>query len=276
MSAIEFLPVGLHPGLPEGVYHAKALGVASKSALDEINISPAHYLAWVNGERSKKDSDALSFGRMGHCAIFEPDVFSRRYIAAPDFGDLRFKENKQAKKEWLATIGDQEVAEADDIRTLSGIQKSIHAHQLIRNLLSNGVGELSAAWDDPETGIRCKLRADYYVEKLATVVDLKLVADASPDGFAKAVANRRYHVQDAFYRGGFAALGRELRHFVFVAVEKEAPFASAVYVLSAEAVEAGERSAQSGLRTMATCLEKNTFPGYAPGIQTISLPRWAA
>lgn len=269
------LPLGFLPHLSADDYHARELGLVSKSALDQLHRSPAHYLAWVNGERSKT-TEAMAFGRAGHCAIFEPEAFAARYIEQPDFGDQRFKENKLRKQAWLEENPDREPLDPDEMRRLHGVQASIHRHDLIRRLLSRGIGESTVSWVDAETELRCKSRADYYVESLATVVDLKLVEDASFDGFRKSIARYRYFVQDALYRAGFAAVGKPIEHFVFVAIEKEAPFASAIYALDADGVSRGHTAAREGLAEMRRCLKENKWPGYPAGIQTVDLPPWAA
>jgi hypothetical protein len=95
------LPLGFLPDLPSEVYHAPRLGVVSKSALDKLRKSPAHYYAWATGQL-EKSTPALAFGRAGHCAIFEPDQFDKLYVVEPEFGDCRFKENKLKRDAWRA------------------------------------------------------------------------------------------------------------------------------------------------------------------------------
>jgi exodeoxyribonuclease VIII len=122
----------------------------------------------------------------------------------------------------------------------------------------------------------CKSRADYWVRGKRLVVDAKTTLDASPEAFAKSVYNYRYHVQDALYRAGFAANGERIDHFALLAVEKEPPYAVAVYTLDAEAVSKGHFAARSNIEVLADCVTRNEFPGYGNGVQELSLPRWAA
>lgn len=269
------LKPGFYPSLPSEVYHAPRLGVVSKSALDQLRRSPAHYLAWATGQR-EKTTPALVFGTAGHCAVFEPEKYARRYVVEPDFGDCRFKENKTKRDAWRAEHSGFELLTSEDAAKHKAIQTSIHRHELVRRLLSEGQRESTLVWVDPETELTCKIRADFYAERFETVVDLKLVEDASPGAFAKSVGRYYYHVQDALYRAGFSASGKPARYFLFVAIEKEAPFASAVYQLDADAVAAGHDRARSGMEQMAECIKTNSFPGYPLGIQIVSLPPWAA
>src|SRR5690606_1095926 len=105
---------------------------------------------------------------------------------------------------------------------------------------------------------------------------VKSCLDASEDAFRRDVAKYRYHVQDALYRAGFDAAGESVQHFVFIACEKTPPYAVAVYSLDAEGVGKGYSLARRDMATMAECLRTGEWPGYPVGIQTITLPPWAA
>ncbi|ADE87957.1 exonuclease VIII [Escherichia phage vB_EcoM_ECO1230-10] len=142
--------------------------------------------------------------------------------------------------------------------------------------------------------------------------DLKTTEDASPEGFAKSIANWRYDVQHAYYIDGTRlALEQgkcnppqegkaELsvywtdpvtgvlcrcrpdfwrgypKHFAFIAVEKKPPYAVGVYVLDSEGVEIGRAQYQHDLRVYAECVRSGEWPGYGDKVQTISLPGWHA
>ena len=101
-------------------------------------------------------------------------------------------------------------------------------------------------------------------------MDLKTTTDASPKGFAKSVASFRYHVQAAHY----LAAGL-FDKFIFIAVEKEAPYAVACYELDADALTEGQRLRGRDLQRIANCRAMAAWPGYGDELQTISLPGWA-
>jgi len=83
------LPHGIHRGIPESDYHRPVLGLASKSTLDDVRRSPAHYFANVTGVTESSSSDAFAFGTAFHCATLEPERFGQEYAAELDFGDCR-------------------------------------------------------------------------------------------------------------------------------------------------------------------------------------------
>lgn len=270
------IPFGLHPHLAAEQYHQRELGVVSKSALDLVHRSPAHYLAWVKGELPDEETPALTFGRAFHCAILEPDVFASTYAAEPVFGDCRLKANKAARDEWRAEHAGRELISFDDHTTLLGMAAAVRKHPLASKMIRDGRSELTVSWKDPDTGLRCKSRADYYVPKLGMVADVKSTLNASPEEFKRSVVKYRYHVQDALYRAGFAEAGEPVQHFVFIAIEKAPPYAVAIYSLEEEGIGRGYSAARRDMETLAECVERNVFPGYAPGIQSLELPPWAA
>jgi hypothetical protein len=264
---------GIFPDMPGDEYHAPQLGRISKSALDQVAQSPLHYYHWLANGRS--DTPALRFGRAFHMAVLEPELFAYTYACEPDFGDCRRTANKQARADWRAEHADHEHISADDWTATLEMRAALERHPLASRLLSDGRPELTVRWRDEETGLPAQMRADYYLEKHATIVDIKSDLCASAATFRRTVATRRYHVQDALYRAGATAAGLPAEHFVFVVVEKSAPWAVAIYELDAEASGRGHQLMREDISTLADCLERGEWPGYPETIQTLDLPPWA-
>lgn len=180
--------------------------------------------------------------------------------------------------EWLQNNGQRTVLSAEQWDQLHRMRDAVMAHPAACALLTKvpGKAELSVYWNDPATGVLCRCRPDWWRED-DVLVDLKTCEDASPEGFAKSMANWRYDVQAPFYLDGVRlATGRKPRGFVFVAVEKKPPFAVGVYVLDSESLELGRAQYVADLRAYAECLRTDTWPGYGDKIQTISMPAWHA
>lgn len=271
---ISSLPVGLHPGIAESDYHARAEHIASKSALDAIDRSPAHYLAWRAEPR--EPTPAMRFGSAFHAALLEPDRFARAYAAEPDFGDCRNKDNKRRRDDWRAEHDGATPISLDDATTIERMVASVRAHPLARAMLVGGEPELTVRWTDDVTGLPCKGRLDYYAKARGLIVDVKTAADASPAAFRRSVADYRYHVQGALYLQGTQAARADARAFVFVVVEKAPPYAVATYMLDAQALSRGAAAARRNLDTLAECIRTNNWPAYPVAIQDLSLPPWAA
>lgn len=180
--------------------------------------------------------------------------------------------------EWIANNAGRIVLEDATWQTLMAMRDSVMAHPVANALLTGkpGVAEHSIYWIDEQTGELCRCRPDWWRED-DIFVDVKTTNDASPEGFAKSIVNWRYDVQDPFYRDGFrAATGRDLRAFIFLAVEKKAPYAVGVYVMDAESIALGRAQYRADLQRYAECKAADQWPGYGDKIQTISLPAWHA
>jgi hypothetical protein len=245
-------------------YHADP--AVSASHLHAIARSPYHYWSrYLDPNRKPVEpTAAMRLGSLMHCAVLEPDELLQRYGVAPD---RRTKAGKE-QAERMATEGMEAVSESDMALALS-MASSVRNHPAAAALLAQGKAEQSFWWDDLPTGLRCKCRPDWYYG--ATVVDLKTTTDASPAGFARSVATFRYHVQASHYLAGLHGAER----FVFIAVEKTAPYAVAVYELDAEAMAAGNELRLRDLRMIADCRATGEWPGYGDDCQALSLPKWA-
>lgn len=62
---------------------------------------------------------------------------------------------------------------------------------------------------------------------------------------------------------------------MIVAVENDDPYDVVVYDVPQESIDAGRKAYRGWLAQLATCREKNEWPGYATGRQLLLPPRWA-
>jgi PDDEXK-like domain of unknown function (DUF3799) len=259
------------------VYHRRVLGELSKSGCDKVAQCPASYREWCEPTGPQPEpTKAMLFGSAFHMAALEPARFEATYAVMPNFGDGRTAAAKAAKADWFAANGGKtEISDADHAqihRMIAGIL----AHPAASRLMLDGIPEVSLRWQDSETGLQCKGRADLYVPSRKLCVDLKTTEDASPEAFCKSVANYGYHRQDAIYRAGFAACGEPIDHFAIIAVEKSRPHNVAVYTLDAHAIELGYASFRSCAAIVAECMRTGVWPGYGDDVRELSLPKWAA
>ena len=239
----------------------------SKSGLDRLAISPAHYQAWLTEPRI--ETPALKFGSAAHCGILEFERFERDYIPAPDGLDRRTKAGKELFAELEAS--GKTIIGINDLDVICRMRASVFAHPAARELLSEGIAETSHF--STIDGVSVKCRPDWLSGGI--VVDLKTTQDASLNGFSKSIANYRYAVQAAFYSDILASLGHDVVAFLFIAVEKTAPYAVGVYELDDMSLEIGREQYQRDLDTYRRCVASGEWPAYSNGIEKISLPRWA-
>jgi hypothetical protein len=104
-------------------YHADTSAI-SKSGLDLVHRSPAHYYAAkLDPDRpaEKKDTPALRFGRAFHTLVLEPDLFFQEYAVLPEKVDRRTKAGKEAWAEFEAELGGREALTAEDGQRLGAM-----------------------------------------------------------------------------------------------------------------------------------------------------------
>lgn len=266
---------GVYEGIPNAEYHCGP-GI-SKSGLDLVHRSPMHYHAVVTSANDRTPTAAQELGTAAHALILEPDVFADSYVLAPKF-DRRTKEGKSAAAEFDEENAGKICLQPEVWEQLHDMSNAVHAHPAASALLISvpGEAEKSVYWLDPQTGVLCRCRPDWWRDD-NVIVDLKTTEDASPEGFAKSMANYRYDVQAAYYLDGIhQATGTRPKAFVFIAVEKKPPYAVGVYVLDSESLELGRAQYQHDLRIFAECERTGEWPGYGDKIQTITLPAWYA
>lgn len=258
----------LQPGMIEldaDTYHADRSAV-SKSWLDRIDRSPAHLRAYLDG--AKKDTPALLLGRLVHTAVLEPDLIDSEFVTTPTDINRRTKDGKAEYAAWQAENDSKTIVTADQFQLAIAIRDSVLKNRAAKTLLQSGNPEQTVVWENTETGEKCKARADWLRENV--IVDVKTTIDARPDPFARAIANYRYDVQTSHYEEGF-----DMNRFVFIAVEKEPPYAVAVYAADDLIRARGKKARDKNLRTYAECKATASWPGYEEVIHTIHLPRWA-
>jgi exodeoxyribonuclease VIII len=168
----------------------------------------------------------------------------------------------------------REIITVEENTKLTAIRDAVRSHPAAAKALAGSpVIEQSIFWD--ADGIACRCRPDAVTER-GVILDLKTTRDASPEGFAKSIAQYRYHVQAAFYSDGYkAAFGEAPRGFVFIAVETEPPYLVAVYVASETMTSRGRIEYQTDLDTFRECVATDTWPGYSSSPLTLDLPKWA-
>lgn len=256
--------------MPNDVYHSHELGAVNNSSFEHLGKSPAHYQMWIN-ETSKK-SDSMKFGTLVHELLLEPDLFKDKYSFIPKI-DKRTKEGK-AKYNELLELSEGKILVEEDV--YNSVKKSVEAfknHPWFKVLLSDGIAEQSFFWKDKETGVLCKIRADYYIPSLNLVVDIKTTLDATD--FGRSSAKYGYHTQNAFYIDGLREVTGVEPDFIFFIVESSEPFGVKLVRLDNDSQDLGRNKYRELLSVYAKCLETGDWTGYKHEIETIRLPSWA-
>jgi exodeoxyribonuclease VIII len=247
-------------------YHAQRDFIGS-SDLRRLLRSPAHFQT-----TSAFSSSAQEFGTLVHQRVLEPDDWAARCRVAPKI-DRRTKEGK-AIAEQLALQeqidGIKFIAE-DLFKQVELCAGSVLSSVGPTGLLAGGLAEVSGFARDFH-GIDAKIRPDYMRDDL--IVDLKTTHDARPDAVIRSVMNYQYHVQASYYLSVAKAIDGKSRRFVWIFVEKDAPFGVQIYEPSEAMLSNGWALFNRAIEIYRECRDLEHFPGYSTAIQKLELPRW--
>jgi PDDEXK-like domain of unknown function (DUF3799) len=128
---------------------------------------------------------------------------------------------------------------------------------------------------DPETGIKCKVKIDWWHDP-RQILDVKSAIDVTSVGFARACARLHYPLSAAMYCEAVEQVTGDGPDWAFIACEKERPHTVAVYRASEAFMRRGCDDFRRALDKLAECRERGRFPmlqgeGWW---EPIELPRW--
>lgn len=252
---------GIYPLMTNKEYHADpALGSTSLKTL--AMRTPAH---WKYESENPVHKDVYDIGTLTHSLILEDDTSLHVVIDVEDKRGNKWKlPADEAKANRLIPVTPAEWA------GIVAMRDSVMAHPLARNAFTNHRAEESVFWE--EEGQMFKARPDAW--KNGLVADLKTALSANPNDFGRAAFDYGYFMSAPHYQSGIKAATGEDVKFVFVNVEKTAPYLVSVTELTPEALDYGRQMLARAKRVYASCKASGNWPGYAP-FTTVELPKFA-
>lgn len=235
----------------------------SRSELFQIAKSPLHFK--YAQENPTERSAALTFGAACHKYILEADDFFNEYVIAPQV-DRRTKEGKEKYNQFLAECGDREVISATDYDIITDMGDAIKANKAASELLyADGAKyEQSFFWTDSMTGEAVKCRPDAMVEVDGKkyIIDYKTTTSCADGQFEWSARKYGYKLQAGMYREGVFQNTLDDYGFIFIAQEKDAPYAVRIYVCTEEFINEGYDQYRELLGIYHHCKETGIWYGY--------------
>jgi hypothetical protein len=261
---------GLYKNLSDTEYFA--IDAFSRSFGKDLKRSPMHAKYWK--ENPKEPTENLKFGTFLHVGIITPSELKNKYYRSVKL-DKRKGDDKAIDKYLDKQNEGKLEAKPKWFSALQGIIFRLKEHPSARKLLSGvDMREATAVWENKKTGVLCKARADLINTELETIIDLKSCNDARSMPFGKDIVNYSYDLQATAYLEGFKAAGVNVRRFVLIAIEKDPPYAVAVYEVPIEVIIACQNEWHEYLKTYSECKANNRWPGYSDGVQFAEIPNW--
>ena len=257
-------------------YHAHP--DVSSSQLKHMLRTPAHFKASL--QVPKEPSDAMKLGSLVHTLLLEPHLVDDEYTVMPKF-DRRTKQGKADYEDWLEHNAHKSIITADQMDTATAMTDSLKQSSVAKLLKVNRtLIEASIFYSDAVTGIDCRVRPDFLITPCdafptGLIVDLKTTENASQNAFMRTIANFGYHLSAAMYLDGYEAHFGTRPAYIWLVVERDAPYAVASYTPSDEMLERGKADLDTALAQLKACRDADSYPAYGSEIMTIDLPKWA-
>jgi hypothetical protein len=272
------------PDLDEQAYH-KGPGV-SNSRLGEIAISYGLF------QMGTPDRKAFKFGRAAHCFTLENNRFKRSYAIDTEYtgkSEVSLLLNK-------IQYNGKALLSPTDMATIQSCHERIYQHRGAVALMKEGVLE-SAFYYKHESGALLRSKLDGYVENPSDELRalLKELGLTLRDGvdivfdykFSESVGNENgefdqsiytygYYRQAAMYSNMYKYVKKKENVFIYINVEKKAPFDVVLYLVDPATIEAGEMDLGELIeRYLAWSKEPPKWTGRSESIQLASLPHFA-
>jgi len=250
----------------------------SRSKLVAFNRSPLHF--WheaLNPEKEQeeapliiKQTNAKEYGNALHTYVLEPPKFCEEYYITPKINRATKKGKEEFKEHQEKARGKLLICE-EAFKSIAHVMNGLSRHKQALTLLADAQIEKSIYWTDPDTGIQCKVRPDVWHSNM--IVDLKTTVDASQKSFQRSIFQFAYHIQAGMIQEALrVSQGIHMENFVYLAVEKQAPYASAIYMLSPEIVSQGVAEFKNILIGIKECMDSGHWPSYPTAM--IDMPSW--
>lgn len=245
----------------------------SITRLKEMRRSPLHYRHRLT---NPKETTPLTLGKASHCAVLEPERFSRDHAIwsrRTESGNLGPRNGKWWDAFRMEHVGKTIITE-DEFVDVGAIQKAVRDNVDAMLYLANGDPEVTLQWTIWSRP--CKGRVDWLttVDDEPILVGLKTSRDCRHFAFGSQAAKLGYHLQWAYYFDGYEGITGKRPKVVEIVVENEAPHAVVVYVIPDDIIQQGRDEYMVLLEQLAECERTNSWPGPAIGEQILTLPSW--
>lgn len=245
----------------------EAVPALSYSGMKELLRSPRHYQHWLLNPR--EETKALRIGKATHAAFLTPDIFAKTYFAAPAV-DRRTKEGKAAYEAFTSSLPPEAIVLPAEEHELCA-SLAIAASHICDNLLHRTGAWIERPLFAKDKATPIKGIPDFIDSQEGWIYDLKTTDDASERAALRTILSYGYHLQAAHYIRLAGANRTDIRGFRLIMVEKDAPHEGAVYEISGELLDLGNREVDRAYSLFDRCTRDNTWPGYSetPGNVTV-------
>jgi hypothetical protein len=276
-AAVEVEAPAIVDGLSAEAYHADKTSISSSGLRALLNPGcPAQFK--YDRDHPQAHKKEFDLGHAAHKLVLGE---------GPDFRIIEFPDYKKVAAQRLRDEAYEMglvpllTKEHDMVQAMA---EAVRQHPVAGPLFTPdaGVAEQSIFWTDPRTGVRCRCRPDWMPHRQENgrlvVVDYKTSKAVDEAALQRAVYERGYHAQAAFYLDGVKAAGLagdQEPAFIFVFQAKTAPYLVHLVELDFPALTLGAARNERALRTYAECERTGVWPSFNDRITYLPLPPYA-
>ena len=245
-------------------YHADRSRV-SRSQIVSFLESPYGYFKQHierNSAWQFKGTSATDFGSACHEAIFVHRDAMQAFAVIPE--DVLNNDGKAIGKAYLQwkreNPGKMHLKEKDGVSWLemwAAIKDNETASKLLMGNYADALAEFTIHW--AFEGVDLRARIDRYIPGFA-IVDLKTCNNADEHAIVREIIDRKLHIQAGIYQWAVELATGERLPFVFVFVEKSAPFRVVCREIPQDWIDDGMLRVYDGLRRLQQCADSGHWP----------------
>lgn len=237
--------------------------------------SPKH--AWtahpkLNPAYRRDEQEHFDIGTVAHAMLLEGDASC---VEVLDFDDWRKQAAQDAREVVRASGRIPLLAKHWDAvaAMVAAARDQLAALDVAPPLFTDGKPEQTLVWE--ERGVACRARLDWLRDDRAAVDDYKTTGrTADPAAFSRAMFDRGYDLQAAFYLRGLHAVTGADAEFRFCVQETQPPYALSVVAPSPAAYALANDKIEYALAAWKRGLDTGEWPAYPVKVCYADVPTW--
>lgn len=230
----------------------------SASDIKNFLVSPRYYFYKTYEEKKESNDKERHFiiGSALHELILEAEMFKTNYVVSPKF-DMRTTVGKTAFAEFQQQAEGKTILNIDEYELIVRMAESAIRNKTFKELIVDSYRELSCYTIDEKTGLKLRMRPDSFAKDKNTITDIKSCQQSNYKSFKSDIYKYGYSISTAFYMD---FLKRE--NYVFCAIEKQAPYQTALYMLDDEMIDYGRQQYRMALDLIKWSIENECWVEY--------------
>jgi hypothetical protein len=241
-------------------------------------------VAWLLQNRKiSLGTKSQAMGNVTHAAIWEgTEAFQKRYVVANQ--NTKVGKDKAAEAKITGQIVITQATYDEAMSTAEGVIAAAHERAadgdswLADFLAAPGLREQSMIWEDMETRLPLKGRADKLLTDVPVIGDLKTSKAWRPDPHEWVREAIKYgcHRQAWLYSSAYWQIFGKWPRFIFIVVHNKAPYQVGLYEMPKQVLQLGREQARRAMKLVIEHQESGRwFEPCERGIVEVEYPDYA-